>query len=172
MSELRQVERECGRCTACCEIIGVAELGKPFYQQCTERVPKQGCAVYAERPQGCRLFECAWLQGYLSRPMRPDTCGVMVTASDDDPQQLELYEVWPDAFQTKLGTQCVDEALGLARKPVMLFRYHSWVPIRFAAQAPYVDHGESSNDANLPSSYPCTADGKTLLWPRLRDSKS
>jgi hypothetical protein len=169
MKVARQGSRECGRCTACCEIAGVAELGKPYYQKCNDCVPKQGCGIYTERPPGCRLFECGWLQGHLSRNMRPDTCGVMVSASDGDPeQQLELYEAWPDAFQTKLGKQCVDEVLRLARKPVMLYRYQSWIPIEFPPKPPYIDFGEASSDEVPPSTYPCTEDGKALLWPRLR----
>ena len=169
MKESSQASRTCGRCTACCEIVGVSDLGKPYYQACKDCVPKQGCAIYARRPKGCRDFACAWLQGNLSRNMRPDTCGVMVSACDDDPRQLELYEVWPDAFQTKLAITCVEEVKRQASKPVMLFRYRSWIPIGFTAQAPYVDYGESAA-TDLPSNCPCSDDGAVLLWPRLRES--
>jgi hypothetical protein len=169
MNDPPQAQRTCGRCTACCEIVGVAELGKPYYQPCKDCLPKQGCAIYAERPKGCRQFECAWLQGYLSRNLRPDTCGVMVSASDDDPRQLELYEVWPDAFQTKLAIQCVEETKRLASKPVMLFRYQSWIPIEFTAQAPCMDYGETNPREGVPSNCPCSDDGKALLWPRMRE---
>jgi hypothetical protein len=78
--------RACGGCTACCVVMGIAELGKPMHQDCPHLITDQrahpGCAIYAARPRECASFRCAWLSGLLRERDRPDLFGVMVTGAD------------------------------------------------------------------------------------------
>src|SRR5688572_10712451 len=46
----------CGECTACCDVIGVDAVGKPYYARCPHLDPGKigaACAVYADRPRTC-----------------------------------------------------------------------------------------------------------------------
>src|SRR5439155_26861608 len=68
--------RECGGCTACCMVLGVAEVPTAFYTPC----PHQGadcCTIYDRRPGACREFYCEWLVGALSEADRPDKLGLV-----------------------------------------------------------------------------------------------
>lgn len=77
--------RRCGPCSECCTLIPVGELDKPGFTRC-EHLRKRRCSIYAERPPGCRLFECAWLmqkdgpQGKPVMPalLRPDKVGAVM----------------------------------------------------------------------------------------------
>lgn len=156
--------RQCGKCVACCEIMGVAEFGKPYYQMCQHCIPKQGCGIYHTRPEPCREFACAWLNGDLDRNLRPDTCGVMVI-DDYDQQRLELYEVRPGAFGTPEGDRCVKECLRESRVPLLLYPYRSLIPIRYKPEAPYADFGESTIDRANWLQGPAE---RIRIWPIVR----
>lgn len=41
----------------------------------------RGCAIYADRPNACRQFECLWLTGVLPRELKPNRTGVVVWAT-------------------------------------------------------------------------------------------
>ena len=41
--------RDCGSCSLCCKILGIAALDKPVGQWCPNCVQGQGCAIYADR---------------------------------------------------------------------------------------------------------------------------
>lgn len=90
--------RSCGACSACCTVLGVAELGKDRYQPCAH-LGGSGCGIYAERPTSCRRFECQWLRGVLEvdgsvdPTLRPDACGVVF---DYQPESAfgEMYVAW------------------------------------------------------------------------------
>jgi hypothetical protein len=68
--------RECGPCTLCCDVVGVRELGKPGFEAC-DKICADGCAIYDERPPGCRGYNCMWIQGQLRDEDRPDLVGVV-----------------------------------------------------------------------------------------------
>jgi hypothetical protein len=76
---LPQVKRSCGGCTECCTAVAVAELEKPYFATCRHQTAT-GCSIYAERPNGCRQYNCAWLQGMLTDEMRPDKSGFILSA--------------------------------------------------------------------------------------------
>jgi len=67
--------RACGDCMACCTVTHVPELNKPVGVTCKHC--EKGCSIYEERPNSCRAFACAWLQGDLADDMRPEMIGVM-----------------------------------------------------------------------------------------------
>jgi hypothetical protein len=56
--------RRCGTCTLCCKVLTVEELRKPNGEWCPHCVKGRGCAIYSERPNECRRFQC----GYLLSP--------------------------------------------------------------------------------------------------------
>jgi len=81
-------QRSCGGCSLCCKLIAVRELKKEPGVWCVHARP--GCRIYGkpERPAGCGVFTCAWLErdpattsGKLALPdhLRPDRCHVVLT---------------------------------------------------------------------------------------------
>lgn len=57
-----QNARECGTCSLCCKLVGIEALSKPPGAWCPNCKPGVGCGIYADRPQECRDFACAWLE--------------------------------------------------------------------------------------------------------------
>ena len=53
--------RRCGTCTLCCKLLTIEELGKPNGQWCPHCVKGRGCAIYSDRPNECRGFQCGYL---------------------------------------------------------------------------------------------------------------
>lgn len=74
--------RTCGTCSACCVVLGIAELGKPMHQRCPHQAATAGCGIYETRPKECRAFECGWLTGLLRESDRPDRLGVILAGAD------------------------------------------------------------------------------------------
>jgi hypothetical protein len=75
--------RQCGSCNACCDIMEVAAVDKPVNQLCTHWQTGTGCSIYDRRPQMCRSFVCAWLQGHLDDDWFPAKLGIIVHFSQD-----------------------------------------------------------------------------------------
>jgi hypothetical protein len=93
-------QRVCGNCSACCEIIGVPALTKPELCKCYHQC-ETGCAIYANRPDECREFECGWSVGHLDEDDRPDKLGLIfvMTENGEAPGRwLHVLEVRPGAF--------------------------------------------------------------------------
>jgi len=70
-------KRVCGECQACCTTLAVADIAKPKHTRCPSQCAA-GCAVYASRPESCRLYKCSWLEGYGRAADRPDKSGVIM----------------------------------------------------------------------------------------------
>jgi Fe-S-cluster containining protein len=68
--------RSCGGCTFCCTAAGINALEKPPMTRC--RHLGRGCTIYAQRPQACREFRCAWHLGNWDKRFRPDKVGAYV----------------------------------------------------------------------------------------------
>ncbi|MBR0907111.1 YkgJ family cysteine cluster protein [Bradyrhizobium liaoningense] len=75
--------RQCGSCNACCDILEVAAVDKPVNQLCRHWQTGTGCTIYDRRPQMCRSFVCAWLQGHLDESWFPAQAGLVVHFSQD-----------------------------------------------------------------------------------------
>lgn len=78
--------RTCGKCTACCRFLPIAEptLTKPMGVLCQHCRPNQGCTVYALRPAACRGWNCGWRKlPNLGPGWRPDKSGVMLRMDGD-----------------------------------------------------------------------------------------
>jgi hypothetical protein len=84
----------CGECRACCTALGVQELSRGNYERC-EHICEAGCAIYAERPDSCRIFSCWWKLGEMGdERRRPDRLGVIL---ESVPGFFRAWEVWPEA---------------------------------------------------------------------------
>lgn len=119
--------RTCGKCTACCRFLPIAEptLTKPTGVLCQHCKPSQGCTVYDRRPGACRAWNCGWRKlPNLGPNWRPDKSGILLRM-DGDPfvdgvtvsliggasalrnRQLEpLVSAWVEAG-IKVFLQCV-----------------------------------------------------------------
>ena len=89
----------CGGCTVCCTVVGVNDLGKPFYARCEHQI-ERGCGIYLDRPRGCRDFVCAWAAGLIgdAESWRPDRCDLLFNLRRfADGLWLEIYEAKPGA---------------------------------------------------------------------------
>lgn len=65
--------RNCGSCTLCCKVLGIAALEKPLGRWCPHCRPGKGCGIYETRPQECRTFHCLWLtESFLGPEWKPD----------------------------------------------------------------------------------------------------
>ena len=101
--------RECGACAACCTLLAV-DGHKPAQQVCPDQSPRgsaAGCTRYDTRPQPCRDYRCAWLEGLGDDSWRPDRINLIFdgAASDEDTARLDadklpwliVRERWPGA---------------------------------------------------------------------------
>jgi hypothetical protein len=84
----QNLPRRCGACMACCTALAVAALEKPSGVRCPHACG--GCRVYPTRPEECRTFACAWLQGLGRDEDRPDLAGVLVDLVWQSPRQVTL----------------------------------------------------------------------------------
>jgi hypothetical protein len=116
--------RSCGPCTACCHVLGVGALEKPSWESC--RHEANGCAIYDERPGGCKSYRCAWLKGDLDDGDRPDLVGLIVDTGLTKSflpiwgaNALNVREVSPGASDTDKGAALIDRLVGEDR-PVFL----------------------------------------------------
>lgn len=72
----------CGTCSLCCTLCSVADINKANGVAC--EYCADGCSIYDERPQGCRDFNCAYVQmKVVNIAMRPDNCGVVFEKISD-----------------------------------------------------------------------------------------
>ena len=75
---------ECGNCTMCCLLLNIKETDSIPTVYCKYCNPNVGCNVYENRPESCRIFECAWKQMENAHiDLRPDNCNI-------------LFEKWSD----------------------------------------------------------------------------
>ena len=101
----RRTSRRCGDCQLCCKLIPVEELGKRANERCGHQRAGKGCAIYAQRPVSCALWNCRWLVDSdvdLPRPdrahyvldMMPDF--VTLTEEGGMPTSIPVVQVWID----------------------------------------------------------------------------
>ena len=68
------------------------------------QLPRGGCAIYAERPEVCRDFECEWLtRRDLSPQLRPDRVGaILMEDADGDEYRAVCAPTKPMAWRHPL----------------------------------------------------------------------
>jgi hypothetical protein len=99
--------RRCGSCSLCCKLLPMEELHKPAGAPCPHQRHGKGCAIYAHRPNPCRLWSCRWLTNDdtadLRRPDRsryvvdpiPDFVTHVVDATGAE-TRIPVVQVWVD----------------------------------------------------------------------------
>lgn len=113
---------DCGKCTMCCKLMAVTELNKPKHTQCEHCSIGVGCKIYDDRPLGCQVFKCIWLQTQAtSQPlplqMRPDKSKVVLhTTPDEKALVAKVDPNYPDAWKWKQ----MGYMLGLLSKKTMV----------------------------------------------------
>ena len=102
--------RRCGDCAECCRVLGVKEIEKPNYQDCSHmRQGNRRCSIYAERPQSCRSFECGWIRGLGVNNDRPDRSGFILSAEDTSlGPTLIIYEAQQGAANRSRAREIVE----------------------------------------------------------------
>lgn len=95
---LSAARRECGSCTSCCTLLEVEAVGTSVNEWCKHCEAGKGCTIYDDRPQMCRSFSCAWLQGHLGDDWFPETSGLVVHFSQDA-VNVQVDSSYPDRWQ-------------------------------------------------------------------------
>jgi len=164
----------CGTCTACCDVIGVDTVGKPYYARCPHldhAHPGGACTIYSDRPHTCRDYRCAWHLGMLGPRVdrRPDQCGVVFQL---EPQPggrwlLAAYEATPGALLSDRTQFLIQQILTgkktrhLALMPqVNLVPFGAELPVTFAVADVYVAPGA----ADAPRKIPLKQHGQMMLF--------
>lgn len=112
--------RVCGSCRLCCKLPAVWEEGthadgtayefrKPQGTWCRHAGPG-GCAIWGkpEKPIGCRIYSCQWLQGYGPDEARPDRSHAVVSLEMfEGVLQLTIYEDRERAADTPLVREVI-----------------------------------------------------------------
>lgn len=129
------MSRACGACSACCHVLGVVALDKPEWSPCSHQAAA-GCAIYEDRPDGCKTYRCAWLDGKLNDDERPDLVGLIVDSGLTKSflpiwgaDAVNVREVLPDSAMTRRGVDLVDRLVDEGR-PVFLKFYGGGVAFR------------------------------------------
>ncbi len=93
--------RTCGGCTMCCKLLGVVELDKPMGVWCAHALKGSGCAIYEQRPQTCRTYDCFWLtHPEMADYWKPDRSRMVVTAQEGWSLISILVDAgYPDAWR-------------------------------------------------------------------------
>jgi hypothetical protein len=105
--EILRPKFPCGGCTACCTVVGVEELGKPYNCKC-EHDNGSGCAIYGKHPGSCKEFACFWAMGIFGDipELRPDRLGVLLVPAavvETEGMSLDIYptrEITPQELDT------------------------------------------------------------------------
>ena len=109
------MSRTCGDCTACCTVLAVHELDKPVNTVCKYDAGGS-CAIYSERPQSCRDYECLWLvsEEWMRLAERPDRVGVILDLGNTDRTMLTARQVRPGAFSETTAKKMLNRLAGRA----------------------------------------------------------
>lgn len=83
------MKRSCGDCQVCCHLFHIEVLPEEVaitrWTDCLHQC-EAGCAIHLDRPQPCRNFRCAWLDGWGEPEDRPDLLGMMIELREARPR--------------------------------------------------------------------------------------
>jgi hypothetical protein len=79
--------RRCGECSLCCTTHAVQKIAKRAGVPCSNLDTIAGCVLYATRPNACRNYHCAWLEGKIPLAWFPKDVGLVI-----DIERRSLYE--------------------------------------------------------------------------------
>ena len=102
------MNRTCGDCSKCCDLLPVKELGKAANERCVHQSYAKGCKIYQKEgfPVSCRYWTCRWLTDTDTAAMsRPDRSGyvidvmpdfIRITPNGGETQNVPVIQVWVD----------------------------------------------------------------------------
>ena len=135
------MERKCGDCNRCCDLIGVDELGKPPDTPCN-KLCGTGCSIYGQHPRSCRDYACAWLMGFLREHNRPDELGAVFdikTSPEEISCHLDEGKALNDEIRAKARRLRMDT--GIER--IVYYPYGCLAPMGYAIAPEYqTEHGK------------------------------
>jgi hypothetical protein len=110
MPDQSKPARICGSCTLCCKTLGVHALAKPAGSWCRHCDRKGGgCTIHDRRPDECRTFSCAWLEGLLpeesDRPDRLKTVLFEESGESSNERIIVFVEAHPGAADANARVQ-------------------------------------------------------------------
>ena len=92
--------KTCGSCTLCCTVMGVPELNKRPWDPCPHAAAGDGCAIYAQRPAGCRTFVCGWLLDPNMGPqLKPENCHIVFYQRNEQHIMAACDPAYPGAWR-------------------------------------------------------------------------
>jgi len=75
---------KCGGCTLCCKTTNIVYMDSPHGEYCKYCIPNEGCMIYPDRPDHCKVFQCCWSQmKKVHIDLRPDQCKVVFEKIND-----------------------------------------------------------------------------------------
>lgn len=159
--ELTTQKLPCGDCTACCDAIGVEELGKPYSCEC-EHQSKSGCAIYGKHPASCKGFNCFWTTGVFSdlAELRPDQCGyILCLSACEGGAALDVYATRKDGLDRRVLEKLVAVILAEMGGLILYVREYphgAKVGVEYPIDPKYPETGHTGN---------CfIKSGRRLLW--------
>lgn len=123
--------KQCGDCSLCCKLLGIAEIEKPHGDWCPHFVRGTGCGIYADRPDSCRTFMCQWLTSpFLGPEWKPSVCKMVLDVRPDmlvvhvDPATSHVWRTEPyySAFR-----QMAAKGLSTGAMVMVMERGHSTI---------------------------------------------
>ena len=112
------IQRKCGDCYACCEVLSVTDesvnFDKPAAQLC-HNIKDGKCSIYETKPPVCTGFYCMWAvnhdAGMFNVNDRPDLSGILIAMNGIEADWVKYsqspsftaYEVRPGAFKSYWG---------------------------------------------------------------------
>ena len=92
--------KSCGSCTKCCTVMGIPELKKRAWENCSHATATAGCAIYSQRPKSCRDFICGWLlDPYMGPDLKPENCHVVFYQRGEQHIVATCDAAYPDAWR-------------------------------------------------------------------------
>jgi hypothetical protein len=83
-------------------VFAIPELKKPRGQWCRHVAQGKGCSIYETRPEVCRQFTCAWLDGFGTDAERPDRSRIVfVQCEAPFGKVLAMYETIEGAMDSR-----------------------------------------------------------------------
>ena len=145
-------KRTCGECVACCvypsiETDGLRKRdltpcpnlknytkeiendsdGLPIFSSESYQLPcTKNCTIHETKPECCKGYECAWLQGYGHEKDRPDKSGVMVdlnVATGHIKNAFVAKQLWKHSAYEEKGRKALTNISKSSKKPILLLEY-------------------------------------------------
>lgn len=116
-------QRQCGECKACCHILAIPEIEKPFDTMCRHAGPgPRCCTIYDSRPKPCKEYQCLWKLGAGTLEQRPDQLGLVISPTRPGTPGYpgaSVHELWPGAIDANMSGFLHEMA---QRHPLLLIR--------------------------------------------------